>query len=357
MALLWIDGFDAYGTDGQDVTSLMEQSGYIQQGPYGSFTAKSATEDGIGYSLSIAYPGSLCLPFGNSAGVCCGFRVVMFSASGQIVCFRYNNLMGNIYTQLRVWLDGQNGIAVGTQDGDLIASSPVSCFLENVWYYLEIYYVPHLTSGTIKIKIDGIEVINVSGVKTACSASPSTTLVNQIVFATENNGITHQVISGGGYYDDFYLEDLTGTGFNSFLGDCVVHTVFPGGDEGPNTMSQVGGSTGHYTSVDDNPMPDDDTSYVHGSSSGLKELYTVTTLPADILDVLAVSVNVRAKKSSVGQADYVACYVYNGVEVDSQTFSAPASYVETHALFVTPPGGGAWNLTLVQNSFIGFAVP
>jgi hypothetical protein len=241
--LMWMDGFDAYGTDGATVTSLLETCGYMQGGSYGDFKTHSFTQSGIGYSLSIDYPGSIVLPFGTSPGVVVGFRVYATSNSGQLCCFRYNDLMGasnSVTTMLRVWLDGQNGIAVGTQDGDLIAASPPNAFLENVWYYVEIKYVPSHSSGTIAVKVDGVEYINVTGVKTATSGSPTQT-VNQFQFGTESNAATHGVIGGiAGYFDDFYIEDTTGASFNDFLGNVAVHDVFPASDAGPNTMMSIG---------------------------------------------------------------------------------------------------------------------
>lgn len=206
MALIWIDGFDAYGTDNQDVGATMNSSGWIVGGT-GHAKTSATTESGIGYSLTITFGELATLPFGNSPGICCGFRAYSTGASGQVVCFTQNNLIGTVTTQFRLWLNGQNGLSVGTQDGDLIASTPVNSFLPNVWYYVEINYVPSKTTGgTIQVKVDGIEMINVTSTKT-CASTCSAEIVNQIQFGTETNGITHQVIGGmSGYWDDFYLE-------------------------------------------------------------------------------------------------------------------------------------------------------
>jgi hypothetical protein len=369
MALLWIDGFDAYSpTSGTVIETVLNQQGYIVVDPNTTdLRASNVTQSGIGFSLDFVGTGTLTLPFGNSPGVIVGFRFNSPVALGTIFELKYNNLLGVFTTQLVVWLNDQNGISVGTQDGDILASTPVNSVLTNTWYYLELLYVPSPTNaGTVKLRIDGVELITISATKTAFANIASTvgqvtsSLVNQISFnwvgGEFSPGAFNVMPAFGGSIDDFYLLDTTGTLFNTFLGDVVVHAVFPASDAGTNTMSQVGGGAGHFTSVKE-VAPDGDSSYVFGSTSGLKELYTVSTLPADIIDVLAVSVDVMARKAAIGDGSYESALVYNTVEVDSQAFPAASSYTATHFIVTTPPGGGSWTLSLVQSAKIGFKLP
>src|SRR5208337_1427268 len=154
MSLLWIDGFDSYGSNGASIASLMNTSGYLLTG-VGNVYASNVTEAGIGYSMTINYNDAVTLPFGTSSGIVMGFRMYATSATGQVCMIGYNNLMGannSVVAQLRVWLDGQNGLAVGTMDGDLLASTQPNCILQDVWYYVELYYVPHATAGQIVLK-------------------------------------------------------------------------------------------------------------------------------------------------------------------------------------------------------------
>ena len=211
---------------------------------------------------------------------------------------------------------------------------------QSVWHFIEIKY----TSGSIlEVEVDGVVVISVTGAQT--SGSPS---INYVTWQADSENAS--------LLDDVYICDQAGSSFNDYLGDVVVHSILPNGDAGTNTMTKVGGGVGHYTAVNDNP-PDFDTSYLSSNTSGDKELFTLSGFPTDIIDVLAVGVNILAKKSAPGVGLYQAVCVVGGVELDSGNRSAPIQYVQTQYLLTSPPGGGTWSLSAAQNAKIGVKIP
>jgi len=363
MALLWIDGFDAYGGDGVDITSVVTSSGYTLWGPDGGdtgnihITASANTRTGVGFSMSTFAPGITWAPacgfvrnFAVSAGVVFGFALKMTNDEfTPIVQVGYNNLVGTIGNQLQLSANGQAGLTAQTGDGDLVAASPPNCLFPGIWQYIEVLYTPCGVSGglgSLQIKIDGAVVINVTDAKTSTAAYPS--MLNSVSFL--------QSSSNQMWVDDLYICDQTGSAFNTYLGDCVVHAILPDADAGPNSMTQTGGSAGHFSSVDDQTPPGD-SSYLSSATSGQQEMFGLNTFPTDIIDVLAMGINVRARKTTAGYANYEAACVVGSTEADGSPIPTNLDYETTQTLFPLPPGGGAWTTTMAQAAVIGFKLP
>lgn len=363
MALLFIDGFDSYGADNVNVSTLLGTAGYVLSFPFA--VTHSDTRTGIGFSIQSntapAGDGVIVMRAFNSAtGVVCGFA--MKNASQIFDSFfeiGYTDLLGSFVAHCKLVFNGENGVTAATENpashslaqsgfgasdsvGSLIAASFPNVLLSNVWQYVEVLFQP---SVSLQVRIDGGLVLNVSNPITT-TGLPAT--VNYVALSNVNRNAT--------LYDDLYICDLTGSAFNTFLGDVVVHSIFPDADTSPNTMTQVGGGSGHFTSVNEQ-VPDEDTSYVHSDTSGQQELYSLSTFPSDIINVLAVSVNVRAKKAATGLGTYDICAKYSGTEVDSSGIIAGANYTENQMILPSPPGGGSWTKSIAQATTIGFKIP
>jgi hypothetical protein len=357
MSLLFIDGFDAYGTDGENIVNLLNSSGYACAADFSGQQASVNTRTGVGFSMNQSsglY--RTYLPFKTSAAVVIGFAISIQAApSGcQAICsLEYNNLLGRIWDQLILLYDGQNGISLVTADNDLVGASNPNVLFVDTWQYVEIMYAPGLTAGSVQVKVDGAVVINVPGGKTSCSAAPA--LVNQFVFGGRppGGGAFTGATGVNALFDDFYLCDQTGSAFNTFLGDCVVHSVFPNADAGTNMMAQTGGGAGHFTSVDEQ-SPDGDVSYLSTNQVAQKELFTLGAFPTDMVDILAIAVNIRARKDAAGTGMYQASMAHGGVEVDGPEIAAAANYVTSQTLYTAPPDGGVWTKAAGQASEIGF---
>jgi len=355
MALLWIDGFDAYGTNTQDVTATMTSSGYVNAisggDTYGTFHTSSDTRTGVGYSM---YTGGLInyggpeRNFPMATSIVFGIAIkIMTEAYAPFLQIGYNNLAGTIGPQLTFYYNGEAGLSCITGDGDLVAATPPNVIFPGVWQYLECMYTPGAVAGSLQVKIDGAVVINVTSGKTQNAAYAGS--VNSL--AMMNPDAANPV-----RYDDLYICDQTGDAFNTYLGDCVVHAIFPDADAGPNAMAQTGGSVGHYTAVDEQ-APDGDASYLSSSTSGQQEMFALSTFPNDIIDVLAMGVNVRARKETAGYANYEASVVVGGTEADGPAIPTNLNYETVQTLFPVPPGGGAWTTTIAQSAVIGFKLP
>ncbi len=232
--------------------------------------------------------------------------------------------------------------------GNLIAASAPNVLFPGVWQYIEVLYSPNSSGGSLQIKIDGAVVINVTG-NVMTAGNPAA--VNYMSFTnTAPNNVT--------LIDDLYICDQTGPApFNTYLGDVVVHAAFPVSDASPNQWTQAGGGVGHFTAIDDNPGPDDDASYLFSNTAGQQELFDISTFPPDIIDVLAVGVNIRARKDTAGYAFYMANLVVASTEGDIGPIVASQAYETSQSIYELAPGGGSWTTSAAQNCKIGFSIP
>ena len=73
-----------------------------------------------------------------------------------------------------------------------------------------------------------------------------------------------------------------------------------------------------------------------------------------MIDILAIAVNVRARKDAAGTGMYQASMVHGGVEVDGPEVAAAANYITSQTLYAQPPDGGVWTKAAAQASEIGF---
>lgn len=373
MSLLWMDGFDAYGvtptyqSDGLSVTDqstglMLASAGYI----YATYVGLSTnTRGGTGMSLGLvtdAYQGYLEKAFSTKSELIVGFAIkACMNTTTRLVRFKYDDLMGNRKLSASVWADGVGGISAGLLADDVISnnvgqvaevwgSSPSNVWYPDIWHYVEVHYKPHHTNGTLTVRLDGVTVLNISGSKTCALYCPSDA-INIVSWRASS----FTIFDPTGYYlDDIYICDTLGSTFNTFLGDVSVYSLLPTSDAGPNDMSQQGGGVGHYTSVDN--VPPDASAYVYSNNSGDRELYGLAELPANILDVMAVSVHARVKKDAPGSSSIKLVAKLGANETVSSAISIPSVYTTRHMFLESAPDGGAWNRTKATSLLAGVEI-
>jgi len=136
----------------------------------------------------------------------------------------------------------------------------------NRYKYIETHLVIHDTSGVCTVKIDGTQVINYSG--DVCNGGAADIKVIRI--GTNTGAATSY---SDAYYDDFVVNDTTGSYNNSWTGRGGIELLSPNGAGNSTDLTASAGS--NYECVDDVP-PDDDTTYVYGSTQDNHDGYTLT---------------------------------------------------------------------------------
>jgi len=136
----------------------------------------------------------------------------------------------------------------------------------NHWQYIEAHVVIHDTSGICTVKVNGSQIINFSGDTNNGGASD----IKVIRLGTNTGSIPSYADV---YFDDLVVNDTTGSYNNSWTGRGGIELLSPNGAGTSTDLTASAGS--NYECVDEQP-PDDDTTYVYGSTQDDHDGYTLT---------------------------------------------------------------------------------
>lgn len=348
MSIIRVDGFDGHGviSDLATASSRMFTSGWA--GGPGSFTDQTAT--GVGLSWSAGYYDTATLSFDPVTNGNLGFRfftgTMNFARIAEMAC---DNYAGSLTHPIVLYRDPTGAISIfyvpdgGFYPGTLLGYTPVNTLYPNVWHYIEVGWQFSGPNIILEIRVDGNTVFAAT---VSANGNPA---VNQFTFLSQ--GINGQYAA----FDDFFILRNDGIGLTGFQGDCVVHEIEVVSDAGLNETTQYGGSIGHWTNVSGFPVSED-SQYLFSNTSGQRELFNINTLPSDMIDVLGVQVNVRARKDSAGIAKMDLALKSATVTSYSTDRTPTTSWMEHHYVLESDPAGGAWTKSAVQASQIGFKV-
>jgi hypothetical protein len=218
--------------------------------------------------------------------------------------------------------------------------------LFGVWHYIEMKAKIHASTGYIILRLDGVELLNVTGINTSggLTATPDRHFQGQLTDSSTN--INFQ-------WDDYVLIKIDGTAPNDFIGDCRVTGLFPNGAGSSTDFTPSAGS--NYQNVDDFPF-DDDTTYNSSPTVGAVDTFAMSNLPA-AGDVYGVRQFTRVRKDDAGSRS--ACHVVrvDGTEYPSSSFALSDTYITFHQLLATNPDTGvAWTDAEVNALEAGYEV-
>jgi hypothetical protein len=145
----------------------------------------------------------------------------------------------------------------------------------NVWHHIQIK-ASALDSGSMIIRVDGVEVMNVTGVDLRTGTSPSNGAIQRLTIysaSSTNGGETQDV-------DYLILMDGSGSSFNDFVGDMRIEWQLPDAVGATNQWTQnTGPST--FEAIDDGLAAyDDDTTYITEGTVGERSLFSHGTVAA-----------------------------------------------------------------------------
>lgn len=290
MSILWAEGFDHYG---DDETMMLD-------GPYAAVSGSTLT-------TAKARTGLRSLLTGSANGN--GFRRVWGAAKSTVgigAAFWHDALPSNNFSrmlfdfrdnannnQVRLWLLSTGAIQARADpfDGVTLGTS-TALVTANAWNHIEAKVHIDSSAGTVEVRLNGVTVLNLTGVNTNHTAT----------------GETSQVFSGSlsTYFDSVYMDDMVawdtdGASNNDFIGDRKVFTDFPDADTADVDWTPNSGSN-RWSRISENP-PDGDTSYDSSASAGDKMGVTFPDLDAQVTSVTAVILLHKSKKTDAGDCN------------------------------------------------------
>ena len=275
MALLWVDGFENYGTT---VGSTPSPTNIV---------AKKYIDYNEGYiDIQTGRDTGYCLFFNNGSiymttpGLTTD-RTLIIGAAIKInlatsVAYIYSLIdIANTKYGMRLYYDGTGDLRV--YNGSTLINGTSGLGLSaGVWYYIEFKVYCDNTVGTYEVRVGGVNVLS------GTADTQYTSTLNY--YSKVRLGITAAYLS----YDDFYVCDSTGTVNNNFLGNCKVETLRPAGDSVVTWTPDIGVT--NYTQIDEQVI-DDDTTYVEATTG--KDLYTYGNTANTSIQGVMITTDVR----------------------------------------------------------------
>lgn len=333
MAILFMESWDHYGTAAD---LLLKWTGGAQSGTGIAFTTGKS---GSGNALRLSRPtsqvnvqrhlhatttyGTLIVGF--------WFRASAFNNGDPSIVYFGENAFNVLQGNLAYNSSGQLRICRGPGQTSVLATS-TPAMSANTWHHIECKYVCHNTAGSAVVKLDGVEVINVSGVDTSDNGAAALDGVMMFGANSDPNPNSKD-------YDDLWVVDTSGSVNNDFLGRCSVVALHPDGAGGSTQWTP---NTGTNHGAVDEVGQDGDTTYVASATAGNKDLYAFGNLGASDVP-LAVEVFAVTKKDDATARTFATTMRSGATDADGPTYTQTTSYDYTELYRDTDPDtSAAW---------------
>jgi hypothetical protein len=331
MTILFMDGFDLYGVNGDlgyvyapgyggniRTTGGRFGAGAFQQG--GSFAnalvAGVTPSPEVWISMAMQFVDTNDLPL-------IGWIAGTNTPEGML---RYNTVTGT-WTAL---------VGTGTT---LVTATKL---LTGGWHWIDFRVKLDPTAGEVELWADDAQVFLATGLNTI--AHSGYTDVIAVSLGVQNVGASNT------YYDDLIVY-TPGTR----LGDSRIETIVPNSDAGPNdgTPSTAGA---HYLMV--NEAQNNTSNYITvPDTSGDKEVFGTAGISSTPASVWGVGVKLLTEKTDAGSYALEPLVVSNSVEADGSAQQLVTGYGVQQTIFATDPNtSAAWTYTAVNAANIGLKV-
>jgi hypothetical protein len=271
MALLWVEGFEKYGTANTTIgaidvdwdvlsfkylTNSAPNMGIVD-GRFGSKALKMSSS-----SLYLQTPTLTA----NDTLICgLAFKVVAFSSGIRVMDFRAIGNYGNTVAFRSLTISALNSGEISiTRESTVLATSSGANLQDDTWYYLEVKVKAATSGGTVNINLDGTPLLNYTGNTDAAGLGS----YSSILLRTATNDETH--------FDDWYICDGTGSVNNDILGDCRVEALTPTSDASGNWTANTGSDL--YAMVDAVKLNDD---FIYETVSGNQAVFETNNISAN----------------------------------------------------------------------------
>jgi hypothetical protein len=351
MALLWVEGFEAFGAAGGEISPSTILAQKYNTNSSANTCNIVTGRDGINAALFMDTQGAAILSpqlIPNTIDTTItgfAYKSGNLTTNHPICTFRHFSATGAAidYSALDLW---QIGDELAVFRGTTTINTTSSNVLESdTWHYIEMKVKCADSGGTIEVKVDGTTVIDEPSVDSAYATG---------AVAYPTVGFRRLSAPNTEYYvDDWYICDNTGSTCNDFLGSCTVYTLFPNADASGNMTANSGSD--EYAMV--NSTTQNTAKYIKDTASGNRCVFEYGALSITPNTVYGVQVNTEAALSA---------NLLKGVKALSQNASGT---VNSHTSFPiandptavtqvleTNADGDTWNGTLISSARFGIEV-
>jgi hypothetical protein len=335
MAILFMEGFDAFNSQSE----LNADSRILA-----SISSIASGFGGSGNSIDLeANAHQLILSFSSASSntVWAQFYYRVYDApAAETSFFRIKHADGTNPVYLRTNALGD----IIAYNGNVTNLATVSGAINlDTWHFIEIETLIHSSAGTLVVKVDNSEIINLSGVNTLGISPSATASYIQFVSASDFGSLVDHVVAG----------DNTGSDMTTTSGPAIIELLTPNGAGNSTDWTPSAGS--NFENVDDNADPDDDTTYNSSSTATDKDTFTCSDLTATSGTVYAVQVGHAARRENGGVREMRNVIRSSATEATGATRLAPIAYGYRQDIFENDPNGSIdWTVTSVNAIEIGY---
>ena len=210
----------------------------------------------------------------------------------------------------------------------------------DTWYYIQWECVIHDTLGSHIVKLDGTEVINISGIDTRNGGVSGA--LDRLLFAA----------SGLASYSDMILADDSGSDFNALSDDILaLDVLYPNG--AGNSADWTASTGNNYETVNEEPLSETD--YNESSTDGHKDTFALENSDS-------VSEVICLVPTAIGENTDATARQLNGVARHSSSEAAGSdiSLIQNRLLMIqsfaydNPSTASAWSASEVDAAEAGY---
>lgn len=335
MALMWIDGFDHYGTGSGGGRDAMLDGVWASISSSSFPTATRARTGGISFQLGsgtvLAEAARRILP--EEVGVVgVGYGLWM----NELPNTNNTQVLGSVANNgntpritISISTTGQLRLHSGWVNDTVVYTTPTPVIVAGSWQHLEMRFA---TNGSVEVRWNGITVVDTSVSPAGSGLFAQLRLGPRVDF--EGNFRTMWI-------DDLFAWNDDGTVNNDFLGDMRVHTAFPDSDTVEADWEPVGQALG-YECINET-SPNDDTDYIQSEDPAETSRFGIEDLPTEVATIRGVQTYTRMRKTQAGSCNIQAGLVSNGVESAGLDRPITTEWTYWQDVFEEDPDtGGPW---------------
>jgi hypothetical protein len=345
MALLWIDGFEGYGTT---VGAAPAPTGICGR-KYPNVNSESSmrVRDGrfSGRAISFAHITCRLATPGLTTDdtLIVGVAVKRTNTRWIPIVDFYQGSFRGMHLQV---VDNGSEIYV-MRNGTVIDTTVGANIGVDMWHHVEFKVKCHDTNGEYEVKVDGITVASATGVDTK-DGSLSGDYHDVVRLNPSNYSVP--------YWDDLYICDSTGAQNNDFLGNQRVSAIFPGGGDVTADWETVVPVGAHYEAVDEEEV-DDDSSYIEDDDSGDRDIWNYGSVPT-FGQIQGLQINTDCKETDATDFTLITVIKSGGTEYDDSPQAAGSGDWLTlrRIAELDPDTSALWTESGINNAAFGVKV-
>lgn len=235
----------------------------------------------------------------------------------------------------------------GLPSGTVIGGGPITSNLTS-WNFMEVGATLSTTVGTVTIKINGVQVLALTGVNNVTDTGNITMAVVQMNW---NNNLTPATM----YITHIYITNNTAPNAG-FLGDVRVFSRFPTANSAV-AFTPNGLANNYQNAAAVPPVPATD--YNSASSVGAQDTFSGPTLPTGLSNIFAVGIKSLVQDAAAGQRTVENVLISGATTVNGAPITPPVSPNAQYAIdiFNTDPNTSAvWTEVNAQATTFGYAI-